>query len=106
MSMAASLAQWHAEFLFGLVLTQLVSPGAPIIYGHMPSILDMKTTVGSYGAYEFHLLAAAGAEISAWLGIPFYGTAGCTDAKFLDEQAGRDDHGNHFGGSLQGQPHP
>ncbi|MDR3134549.1 MAG: trimethylamine methyltransferase family protein [Deltaproteobacteria bacterium] len=87
MSMPASLAQGHAEFLMGLVLTQLVSPGAPIIYGHMPSILDMKTTVGSYGAYEFHLLVAAGAELSAYLGIPFYGTAGCSDAKFLDEQA-------------------
>ncbi|MDR0621207.1 MAG: trimethylamine methyltransferase family protein [Deltaproteobacteria bacterium] len=87
MSMPASLAQGHAEFLMGLVLTQLVSPGSPVIYGHMPSILDMKTTVGSYGAYEFHLLVAAGAELSAYLGIPFYGTAGCSDAKFLDEQA-------------------
>jgi trimethylamine--corrinoid protein Co-methyltransferase len=47
----------------------------------------MKTTVGSYGAYEFHLLVAAGAELSAHIGIPFYGTAGCSDAKFLDEQA-------------------
>jgi trimethylamine--corrinoid protein Co-methyltransferase len=87
MSMPAALAQGHCEFLMGLVLTQLVSPGAPVIYGHMPSILDMKTTVGSYGAYEFHLLVAAGAEISSFLGIPFYGTAGCSDAKFLDEQA-------------------
>ncbi|MDR1546423.1 MAG: trimethylamine methyltransferase family protein [Deltaproteobacteria bacterium] len=87
MSMAASLAQGHSEFMLGLVLTQLVSPGAPIIYGHMPSILDMKTTVGSYGAYEFHLLVAAGAELSGHLGLPFYGTAGCSDAKFLDEQA-------------------
>jgi trimethylamine--corrinoid protein Co-methyltransferase len=87
MSMPASLAQGHAEFLMGLVLTQLVSPGTPIIYGHMPSILDMRTTVGSYGAYEFHLLVAAGSELSEYLGIPFYGTAGCSDAKFLDEQA-------------------
>jgi trimethylamine--corrinoid protein Co-methyltransferase len=87
MSMPASLAQGHAEFLLGLVLTQLVSPGAPVIYGHMPSILDMKTTVGSYGAYEFHLLVAAGAELAAYIGLPFYGTAGCSDAKFLDEQA-------------------
>jgi trimethylamine--corrinoid protein Co-methyltransferase len=87
MSMPASLAQGHAEFLMGLTLTQLVSPGAPVIYGHMPSILDMKTTVGSYGAYEFHLLVAAGSELSSYLGIPFFGTAGCSDAKFLDEQA-------------------
>jgi len=86
MSMAASLAQGNAEFLFGLTLTQLVSPGAPVIYGHMPSIMDMKTTIGSYGAYEFHLLVGAAAELSAWYKIPFYGTAGCSDAKYLDEQ--------------------
>jgi trimethylamine--corrinoid protein Co-methyltransferase len=87
MSMAASLAQGNAEFLFGMVLTQLVSPGTPIIYGHMPSILDMKTTVGSYGAYEFHLLVGAASELSAFYQIPFYGTAGCTDGRFLDEQS-------------------
>ena len=86
MSMAASLAQGNAEFLFGLTLTQLVSPGTPVIYGHMPSILDMKTTVGSYGAYEFHLLVGAAAELAAHYQLPFFGTAGCSDAKFLDEQ--------------------
>ena len=86
MSMAASLAQGNSEFLFGLVLTQLVQPGAPIIYGHMPSILDMKSTIGSYGAYEFHLAIAAAADLAAFYRVPFYGTAGCSDAKFLDEQ--------------------
>lgn len=87
MSMAGSLAQGNSEFLLGLVLTQLVSPGAPIIYGHMPSILDMKSTVGSYGAYEFHLLVAAASDLAAYYKIPFYGTAGCSDAKFIDEQS-------------------
>ncbi|UQZ90993.1 trimethylamine methyltransferase [Deltaproteobacteria bacterium Smac51] len=86
MSMAASLAQGNAEFLFGLVFTQLVQPGAPIIYGHMPSILDMKSTVGSYGAYEFHLAINAASDLAAYYKVPFYGTAGCSDAKFLDEQ--------------------
>ena len=86
MSMAASLAQGNSEFLFGMVLTQLVSPGTPIIYGHMPSILDMKSTVGSYGAYEFHLAIAAASDLANYYKVPFYGTAGCSDAKFLDEQ--------------------
>ncbi len=86
MSQAASLAQGNAEFLMGLIFTQLVSPGAPIIYGHMPSILDMKSTIGSYGAYEFHLGIAAAADLAAYYRVPFYGTAGCSDAKYLDEQ--------------------
>jgi trimethylamine--corrinoid protein Co-methyltransferase len=53
----------------------------------MPSIMDMKTTIGSYGAAEFHLQVAAASEIAHYYGLPFYGTAGCTDAKTLDEQA-------------------
>lgn len=87
MSFAANFAQCNAEFLAGLVLHQLVSEGAPIIYGAMPSIFDMRTTIGSYGAPEFHLGVAAMSEISNYYGIPFYGTAGCSDAKVIDEQA-------------------
>lgn len=87
MSFAATLAQCNAEILSGIVITQLVNEGAPFIYGAMPSIMDMKTTVGSYGAVEFHLLVAAASELADYYGLPFYGTAGCTDAKVLDEQA-------------------
>jgi trimethylamine---corrinoid protein Co-methyltransferase len=87
MSFAAALAQNNAEILTGLVITQLVNEGTPFIYGSMPTILDMRTTIGSYGAPEFHLLVAAASEISRHYGIPFYGTAGCTDAKVIDEQA-------------------
>ena len=87
MSFAGTLAQCNADMLTGLVITQLVSEGAPFIYGAMPSVFDMRTTIGSYGAPEFHLLVAASSDLAAYYGIPFYGTAGCTDAKVLDEQA-------------------
>jgi trimethylamine--corrinoid protein Co-methyltransferase len=86
-SFAGSLVQCNAEVLTGMILTQLVNEGAPFIYGAMPSIMDMKSTIGSYGAVEFHLLVAAASELADYYGLPFYGTAGCTDAKQLDEQA-------------------
>jgi trimethylamine--corrinoid protein Co-methyltransferase len=86
-SKATTLAQCNAEALLGLVISQLVSEGAPFIYGAMPSILDMRTTVGSYAAPEFHLCIAAMADLVAHYGLPFYGTAGCSDAKVIDEQA-------------------
>ena len=86
-SFAGSLVQCNAEVLTGLVLTQLVNEGAPFIYGAMPSIMDMKSTIGSYGAAELHLLVAAASEMADYYGLPFYGTAGCTDARQLDEQA-------------------
>lgn len=87
MNRAATYAQCNAEALTGLVLTQLVSEGAPFIYGAMPSVFDMKTTIGSYAAPEFHLGIAAHADLVASYGLPFYGTAGCTDAKTIDAQA-------------------
>mgnify|MGYP000897115891 FL=1 len=86
-NLATTLAQSNAEVLFGLVLSQLVSEGAPFIYGAMPSILDMRTTIGSYAAPEFHLCVAAMADLAAYYGLPFYGTAGCSDAKAVDEQS-------------------
>lgn len=87
LSFAGALTQNNAEILVGVVITQVVNEGAPLIYGSMPTIFDMKTTIGSYGAPEFHLLVAAASELADYYGIPFYGTAGCTDAKVIDEQA-------------------
>jgi trimethylamine---corrinoid protein Co-methyltransferase len=82
-----TLAQCNAEVLTGLVISQIANAGTPFIYGAMPSIFDMKTTIGSYSAPELHLLIAAAAEISRHYDLPFYGTAGCSDAKVIDEQA-------------------
>lgn len=87
MNLSGALAQCNAEVLAGLVITQAVNEGAPFIYGAMPSIFDMKTTIGSYAAPEFHLLVAAAAAMADYYGLPFYGTAGCSDSRHVDEQA-------------------
>jgi trimethylamine--corrinoid protein Co-methyltransferase len=86
LSRIASLVQCNAEALSGLVFTQLFAEGAPFISGAMPSIMDMRSTIGSYAAPEFHLNIAAMADLVSHYGIPFYGTAGCCDAKTLDIQ--------------------
>ena len=83
----ATLAQCFAEILAGLVISQLAREGAPYIVGSMPSIMDMRTTIGSYAAPEFHVLVAASSEMSDYYNLPFYGTAACSDAKTIDEQS-------------------
>lgn len=55
--------------------------------GGVMSILDMTTTVLSYGAPELILLSAAMTNIAQYLGLPMFSTAGCSDAKTLDQQA-------------------
>jgi trimethylamine--corrinoid protein Co-methyltransferase len=87
-TLAGVLVEGLADTLSGLVISQLKKPGAPFIMGGVFTALDMRTTVFSYGAPELLLLDAALTDISKWLGIPVFSTAGCSDAKELDEQAG------------------
>ncbi len=85
---AGTMVQSSAESLSGLVLAQLVKPGAQFVYGAFTSIIDMKTTIFSYGANEFSLMTAGLAQMAQYYRLPFFGTAGATDAKFCDAQAG------------------
>lgn len=85
---AGALVQASAESLSGLVVHQLVNPGAPFIYGAFTTVMDLKTTIFSYGAVEMSLMTAAMAQMAQNYQLPFFGTAGATDAKFCDAQAG------------------
>lgn len=87
MTFAGTIVQGSAESLSGLVLVQLVQPGAPFIYGAFTTVMDMQTTIFSYGAPEMSLMVAAMAQMAQHYKLPFFGTAGCTDAKFPDPQA-------------------
>ena len=86
-TLAGILVQNLAETLGGVVLSQAIQPGAPIVVGGVVSIFDMRTTILSYGAPELSLLSAAATEVARRLGLPMFSTAGCTDSKCADEQA-------------------
>lgn len=83
---AGLLAQGHAESLTGIVIHQLINPGAPFLYGGVATVMDMKSTVCVYGGPELYLQCAALADIATYFNLPFWGTAGCTDTKVLDPQ--------------------
>ena len=86
-TLAGTAVQALTESLFGIVLSQLRKPGAHLIIGGLMSNMDMLTTVYCYGSPEMALLSAAYTDITKWLGVPMYETAGCSDAKLFDEQA-------------------
>ena len=81
-SFAGTIVQGSAESLGGLVIAQLVRTGTPVIYGALTTIMDMATAVFSYGAPEMNLMTAAMAQMAQHYHLPFFGTAGCSDAKF------------------------
>jgi trimethylamine--corrinoid protein Co-methyltransferase len=84
-SFAGTIVQGSAESLSGIVLAQLVRAGAPVVYGAFTTVMDMATAVFSYGAPEMSLMAAAMAQMAQRYHLPFFGTAGCSDAKFSDD---------------------
>jgi trimethylamine--corrinoid protein Co-methyltransferase len=86
-TLAGTAVQALTESLFGIVLSQLRKPGASLIIGGLMSNMDMLTTVYCYGSPEMALLSAAYTQITKWLEVPEYETAGCSDAKLFDEQA-------------------
>lgn len=87
-TMAGVLTNGLAESLSGLVLHQNTREGAPFIMGGVFTVMDMSTTIFSYGSPEFNLLMSALADMAHYLKLPMFGTAGCTDSCSCDEQAG------------------
>jgi len=87
-TLAGTLVQVNAEQLSGIVLTQIVGPGTPVLAGYIPSVADMRT--GGYlgGAVEFGMMQAAAAQMAHFYGVPIYGSGGMTDSKLPDQQAG------------------
>ena len=85
---AGVLVMGTAECLAGLVLHQLVCPGAPIIFGGVMFMMDMGTTVATYGSAERNQLCAALTDMAHYYKLPMFGTAGCSDSKVTDVQAG------------------
>ena len=82
------LALANAEVLSQLVVTQHKYPGTPVIYGGIPNIMDMKTTIFPYGSPELSFLVAALTEICHSYRLPMFGTAGCSDAFNVGAQMG------------------
>jgi len=72
---AGMLALLLAELLAGLVISQLMRPGAGVILGMLPAYFDMKTMVNFYDPQSM-LLNLACAEMMAHYQLPHCGTSG------------------------------
>jgi len=88
-TLAGALALGIAENLAGLVVHQSAGKGSPFLFGPNVSVLDMKSTVVSYGCPEWSLSQAALADMRDEIyGLPIWAFAGASDAKVMDAQAG------------------
>jgi len=87
-TLAGTLVQLNAEQLSGLTLTQLASPGTPVVLGPIPATADMRSGKYLGGSVELGISNAAITQLAHLYKIPIYNSAGMTDAKLPDIQAG------------------
>ncbi len=88
LTMAGTLTQLHAEQLTGITICQLTSAGAPLLYGGIPGMANLRTMGYSGGAVEFGMMNAAIHQLSNHIKVPNYNSSGLSDSKLPDAQAG------------------
>jgi trimethylamine---corrinoid protein Co-methyltransferase len=86
-TIAGAVVQANAEQLSGLLITQLIREGAPMIGAGGILFMEMSQGLISYAAPEFMLGNTAFAEMCHFYGIPIFAFSGCSDAKIFDQQA-------------------
>jgi trimethylamine--corrinoid protein Co-methyltransferase len=86
-TVAGTLALTTAEVLFGLVLTQLIKPGAPIVLKPDTDVFDMRTTQCTYGSPEQNLGKVAMVQMARFYNLPIYGLGGGVEGKVPDAEA-------------------
>lgn len=86
--LAGAVAQQTAEVLAGLVYVNLLNPGHPALFGALPFVSDLRTGAMSGGSAEQGVLMAACAQMAQRYQIPCAVSAGMTDSKMPDFQAG------------------
>jgi len=87
-TLAGNLVVQNVDTLAGVMLSQIANPGAPVFYGCISSIVDMKDMKYLSGAVEMGLMNAAASQLAHFYKLPIYATAGMTDSKTIDAQAG------------------
>ena len=84
----AALVQQITEALSGIALSQLIRPGAPVIFGSFLSNIDMQSGSPTFGTPESGLGLLCTGQIARHFGLPFRTGGGLTSSQVPDAQAG------------------
>lgn len=86
-TVAAAATQTLAEALAGMAFTQIVNPGAPVIFGSFASSMSMQSGAPTFGSPEPQMMLFVVAALARRLGVPFRGGGNFTSSKAVDYQA-------------------
>jgi len=87
-TLAGNLVIQTVDSLMGVMLTQIVNPGTPVIFGSVATNTNLSNLNYLAGSIEMGLINAGGAQMAQFYKLPFYATGGMTDSKVLDAQSG------------------
>ncbi len=83
---AGCMASMNAGILLGVVLSQLVQPGAPVaVPGWNGGPYNLQTMVGNYVLADEQGVPTS---MGKYYDLPVFGLGGSTDSKVLDQQSG------------------
>lgn len=86
-TVAGTLTQVLAEVLAGAAFTQLVRPGAPVLFGTFASSISMQSGAPTFGTPEPTLVSYGAAQLARRLGLPFRTGGSLCGSKLSDAQA-------------------
>lgn len=91
----------HAEALFGITLSQIVRPGAPVMYGSFTSNVDMKSGSPAFGTPEYTKAAFGAGQLARRIKVPWRSSS-ATASNAPDAQAAYESQMSLWGALLGG----
>lgn len=101
-SIAGTLAQALAEAMAGLALTQLIRPGAPVVFGLFSAALSMQSGAPTFGTPEPNLVLSAAAQLARRMNLPFRSGGNLCASKLPDSQAAYESVNTMYSAVLSG----
>ena len=86
-SVAGTLTQVLAEVLVGIAYSQLVRPGAPMIFGAFVTSIDMNSGAPTFGTPEAAHITYGAGQLARRLGLPYRSSGSFNGSKLPDAQA-------------------
>lgn len=87
-TLAGALSQMHAEALAGVAISQTLAAGSKVLYGAVLTAMDLRTMDFTMGSVEMAMMNAAAVQLAKRYNLPIYASAGVTESKRPDVQAG------------------
>ena len=86
-SVVGTLTQVLAEVLAGIAYSQIIKPGAPVIFGTFVTSIDMNSGAPTFGTPEASQILYGAGQLARRMGLPFRSGGGLCGSKLPDSQA-------------------